>query len=72
MKSVLRNYAISLAAGVLAGFLYWIMHVPTPAPPWRALVGLLGILAGESGTRLLITRLRRRGASSDSAGAHRN
>ncbi|MFE7314030.1 XapX domain-containing protein [Streptomyces sp. NPDC057555] len=37
----------------------WLMGVPTPAPPWTALVGLFGIVIGASGGRLLLVRLRR-------------
>lgn len=38
---------ISLAAGVLIGLLYALLKVRSPAPPALALVGLLGMLAGE-------------------------
>ena len=40
-------YLISLGAGILAGILYGLLNVRSPAPPVIALVGLLGILAGE-------------------------
>lgn len=40
-------YLISLAAGVLVGVIYSLLNVRSPAPPLVALVGLLGILAGE-------------------------
>ncbi|MBX7555313.1 DUF1427 family protein [Streptomyces sp. NPDC004232] len=60
MSRAVVRYALSLGAGILAGFLCWLMGVPTPAPPWIALVGLVGIVIGESGGRLLLTRLRRR------------
>lgn len=40
-------YLISLGAGVLAGVLYGLLNVRSPAPPAIALVGLLGMLIGE-------------------------
>lgn len=40
-------YLISLGAGVLAGLLYGLINVRSPAPPAIALVGLLGMLVGE-------------------------
>ncbi|URN99780.1 XapX domain-containing protein [Leclercia adecarboxylata] len=42
---------ISLAAGVLVGLLYALLKVRSPAPPALALIGLLGMLAGEQATR---------------------
>lgn len=42
---------ISLAAGVLIGLLYALLKVRSPAPPALALIGLLGMLAGEQATR---------------------
>ncbi|WP_049293629.1 DUF1427 family protein [Franconibacter helveticus] len=38
---------ISLGAGVLIGLIYALLKVRSPAPPAVALVGLLGMLAGE-------------------------
>jgi len=38
---------ISLGAGVLIGLVYALLKVRSPAPPAVALVGLLGMLAGE-------------------------
>jgi XapX domain-containing protein len=43
----MKPYVLSLAAGVLVGIIYNLMSVRSPAPPLVALVGLLGILAGE-------------------------
>ena len=40
-------YLISLGAGILAGILYGLLNVRSPAPPAIALVGLLGMLIGE-------------------------
>jgi XapX domain-containing protein len=43
----MKMYILSLLAGVLVGFIYSLIQVRSPAPPLVALVGLLGILAGE-------------------------
>ena len=43
----MRTYLVSLGAGLLVGVVYSLLHVRSPAPPVVALVGLLGILAGE-------------------------
>lgn len=40
-------YLLSLGAGLLAGLLYSLLGVRSPAPPAIALIGLLGILLGE-------------------------
>ena len=47
---------ISLAAGVLIGLMYAVLKVRSPAPPALALIGLLGMLAGEQATRRLLSR----------------
>ncbi len=52
----MKPYLMSLAAGLLVGAIYGLINVRSPAPPVIALVGLLGILAGEqipSLTRML-------------------
>ena len=50
-------YLISLGAGLMVGIIYSLINVRSPAPPLVALVGLLGMLAGEQiipvGKRLL-------------------
>ncbi len=43
----MKSYLISLGVGVLVGVIYGVLNVRSPAPPVLALVGLLGILAGE-------------------------
>ncbi|WP_412025614.1 MULTISPECIES: XapX domain-containing protein [Burkholderia] len=43
----MKPYIFSLFAGILAGIVYYVIGVQSPAPPTVALVGLLGILAGE-------------------------
>jgi XapX domain-containing protein len=44
---MMKVYVLSLGAGVLVGVIYSLLSVRSPAPPLVALVGLLGILAGE-------------------------
>ena len=48
----MKPYLVSLAVGVLAGALYALLRVRSPAPPVIALVGLLGMLIGEQGVGL--------------------
>lgn len=43
----MKPYCLSLGAGLLVGIVYSLLGVKSPAPPIIALVGLLGILAGE-------------------------
>ncbi len=43
----MKPYLLALAVGVLVGVIYGALNVRSPAPPVIALVGLLGILAGE-------------------------
>jgi XapX domain-containing protein len=43
----MKAYIASLAVGLLAGVIYALFNVRSPAPPVIALVGLLGILLGE-------------------------
>ena len=43
----MKPYLMSLGAGLLVGIVYDFLNVRSPAPPVIALVGLLGILAGE-------------------------
>jgi XapX domain-containing protein len=45
--SDMRVYLLSLGAGLLVGLIYSLLNVRSPAPPVVALIGLLGILAGE-------------------------
>lgn len=53
----MKPYVISLLAGMLAGVIYALLQVHSPAPPVIALLGLLGMLIGEQlvpiGRRLL-------------------
>lgn len=43
----MKMYLVAFAAGTLVGAIYALLGVRSPAPPIVALVGLLGILAGE-------------------------
>jgi XapX domain-containing protein len=43
----MKVYLLSLGVGLLVGVIYSLLNVRSPAPPLVALVGLLGILAGE-------------------------
>lgn len=43
-----KPYAISLAVGLLVGGIYALLQTRSPAPPVIALLGLLGMLIGES------------------------
>ncbi|MFC7400591.1 XapX domain-containing protein [Chelatococcus sp. GCM10030263] len=43
----MKVYLMTLAAGLLVGVIYSLLNVRSPAPPVVALIGLLGILAGE-------------------------
>lgn len=43
----MKMYLLSLAGGLLVGIIYSLLNIRSPAPPLVALVGLLGILAGE-------------------------
>jgi XapX domain-containing protein len=43
----MKSYLLSLALGVVVGLFYSLSNVKSPAPPTIALVGLLGMLAGE-------------------------
>ena len=43
-----QPYAVSALAGVGVGVIYGLITVRSPAPPIIALLGLLGMLAGEA------------------------
>ena len=44
---MMKMYVLSLGVGVLVGVLYYLLNVKSPAPPFVALVGLLGMVIGE-------------------------
>ena len=43
----MKPYLLALGAGLIVGVVYSLLNVRSPAPPVIALIGLLGILAGE-------------------------
>ena len=43
----MRSYLASLILGLAVGVVYGLVKVRSPAPPAIALLGLLGMLAGE-------------------------
>lgn len=47
--SQVQPYVVSLAVGLGVGAVYGLVSVRSPAPPIIALLGLLGMLAGEAG-----------------------
>ena len=49
----MRSYLTSLILGVGVGVVYGIVKVRSPAPPVIALIGLLGMLAGERAVSLV-------------------
>ena len=51
----MKMYALALGVGVLVGVLYYLLNVKSPAPPFVALVGLLGMVLGEKLIPLLKT-----------------
>jgi XapX domain-containing protein len=48
----MKVYLLSLGAGLLVGVIYGLLGVKSPAPPVIALLGLLGMLAGEQAVPL--------------------
>ena len=54
----MKAYLVSLAVGVIVGVIYGLLRVRSPAPPTVALVGLLGMLAGEQVVTLIRNMLR--------------
>ncbi|MFD5425639.1 DUF1427 family protein [Streptomyces sp. NPDC127084] len=57
MTPTVRLHLASALTGVLAGALYQLFGVASPAPPWVALTGLLGLLLGERGMRGVMSRI---------------
>lgn len=45
----MKPYLLSFALGCIVGLLYAACRIKSPAPPIVALVGLLGMVIGESG-----------------------
>ena len=51
--SQFQPYLVSLAVGLGIGAVYGLLAVRSPAPPIIALIGLLGMLAGEAAVQWL-------------------
>ncbi|SFD51046.1 DUF1427 family protein [Roseivivax sediminis] len=51
--SNIQPYILSLVVGLGIGVIYGLLAVRSPAPPIIALLGLLGMLAGEAGVQWL-------------------
>jgi len=51
----MRPYLASLILGVGVGVIYGLVKIKSPAPPAIALLGLLGMLAGEQAVSLVRT-----------------
>jgi XapX domain-containing protein len=49
----MRSYLASVILGVAVGVVYGLVKVRSPAPPAIALLGLLGMLAGEQAVSLV-------------------
>ena len=49
----LTPYILSLGGGIGVGVIYGLVSVRSPAPPIIALLGLLGMLAGEAAVQWL-------------------
>jgi len=56
---MLKSYAIALLTGILAGIIYSLIEVNSPAPPVIALLGLFGMLVGEQLIPLLKRVIKR-------------
>jgi len=54
---VIRPYLVSLGVGTIIGAFYAAIGVRSPAPPFIALLGLLGFLIGENGYPALKAKL---------------
>jgi XapX domain-containing protein len=54
----MKSYLLSFVIGLAVGLFYAFVRVRSPAPPIVALVGLLGMVAGEALPGLIHHRLR--------------
>jgi XapX domain-containing protein len=57
----MRPYLASLVLGVAVGIVYGLVKVRSPAPPAIALLGLLGMLAGEQAVSLVRSHIFKSG-----------
>jgi XapX domain-containing protein len=53
----MRSYLASVILGIAVGVVYGLVKVRSPAPPAIALLGLLGMLAGEQAVSLVRSHL---------------
>jgi XapX domain-containing protein len=53
----MRSYLASVILGIAVGVVYGLVKVRSPAPPAIALLGLLGMLAGEQAVSLARSHL---------------
>ncbi|ANG93830.1 XapX domain-containing protein [Enterobacteriaceae bacterium 155047] len=56
---MLKTYSVSLFVGILAGLIYALLDVNSPAPPIVALVGLAGMQMGEHAIPLIKKIIKR-------------
>jgi XapX domain-containing protein len=55
----MSSYFASLILGAAVGVIYGLVKVRSPAPPAIALLGLLGMLAGEQAVSLARSRINK-------------
>jgi XapX domain-containing protein len=67
----MRSYLASLILGVAVGVVYGLVKVRSPAPPAIALLGLLGMLAGEQAVSLVRSHVFRSGIQLSAASRDR-
>jgi XapX domain-containing protein len=67
----MRTYLASLILGVAVGVVYGLVKVRSPAPPAIALLGLLGMLAGEQAVSLVRSHVFKRGIQLNAASGDR-
>ncbi|MEL6235647.1 MAG: DUF1427 family protein [Pseudomonadota bacterium] len=60
-----KPFAISLVIGLLVGGLYALLNTRSPAPPIIALLGLLGMLLGETVVSWAKNRMTAQAAAAD-------
>lgn len=56
---MIKSFVLSFFVGLLVGILYAAIRVKSPAPPIVALIGLLGMVLGESAWPLLLRIIQR-------------
>ena len=52
----MKPFLVALIVGLAVGAFYGLLNVRSPAPPYVALLGLLGILLGEQGAQSIRAR----------------